>query len=69
MAELDGQKLPFAKERPIMSTEKPARLMSLDAYRGFVMLLMASSGLALTRISGREEVLTQFDGTQWANAW
>ncbi|MDA1165342.1 MAG: DUF5009 domain-containing protein [Planctomycetota bacterium] len=52
-----------------MSIEKPARLMSLDAYRGFVMLLMASSGLALTRIAGREEVLTQFDGTQWAGAW
>lgn len=52
-----------------MSIEKPARLMSLDAYRGLVMLLMASSGLALSRIAGREEVLTEFDGTQWAGAW
>lgn len=43
--------------------------MSLDAYRGFVMLLMASSGLALPRIASDERVLTQFDGTQWASAW
>ena len=52
-----------------MSRENPARLMSLDAYRGFVMLLMVSSGLALPRIAGREEVLSEFDGTQWADAW
>jgi heparan-alpha-glucosaminide N-acetyltransferase len=52
-----------------MSTEKSVRLMSLDAYRGFVMLLMASSGLALTRISGDDRVMTQFDGTAWAGTW
>ena len=52
-----------------MSTEKSVRLMSLDAYRGFVMLLMASSGLALTRISGDDRVMTQFDGTEWAGTW
>ena len=52
-----------------MPSEKPARLMSLDVYRGFVMLAMASSGLALTRISGDNRVLTQFDGTEWAGAW
>ncbi|HEX4644011.1 MAG TPA: DUF5009 domain-containing protein, partial [Verrucomicrobiae bacterium] len=32
-------------------TEKPQRLVSLDAYRGFVMLLMASEGLNLGRIA------------------
>jgi heparan-alpha-glucosaminide N-acetyltransferase len=52
-----------------MSSEKPARLMSLDAYRGFVMLLMVSSGLALPRMAGDDRVLTQFDGTQWAGTW
>lgn len=52
-----------------MPSEKNSRLMSLDAYRGFVMLLMASSGLALSRIADRDEVLTQFDGTQWAGTW
>src|SRR5690606_31175918 len=30
---------------------KPARLVSLDAYRGAVMLLMASSGLGLARVA------------------
>ena len=52
-----------------MSTEKPVRLMSLDAYRGFVMLLMASSGLALTKISGDDRVMTQFDDPAWAGVW
>jgi predicted acyltransferase len=32
-------------------TDKPARLLSLDAYRGFIMLLMASSGFALTKVA------------------
>lgn len=52
-----------------MSSEKPARLMSIDAYRGFVMLAMASSGLAISRIADDERVLSQFAGTQWDDAW
>jgi heparan-alpha-glucosaminide N-acetyltransferase len=30
-----------------------ARLLSLDAFRGFVMLLMASSGLGLAQMAAR----------------
>lgn len=52
-----------------MSSEKPARLMSLDVYRGFVMLAMASSGLALSRIADSDRVLSEFDGTGYADAW
>ena len=52
-----------------MSNEKPVRLMSLDAYRGFVMLLMASSGLRLAQVASDDRILSEFDGTQWANAW
>lgn len=48
-----------------MAKEAPARLMSLDAYRGFVMLAMASSGFALSRVASKPEVLAQLDGTQW----
>jgi len=32
------------------STAAPNRLSSLDAYRGFVMLLMASEGLGITQV-------------------
>ena len=62
----------FVKKRTNMSSEtseKPARLMSLDAYRGFVMLLMASSGLKLAQAAGDKRVLTEFDGTEWAGTW
>jgi predicted acyltransferase len=36
---------------PVEKT-KPARLVSLDAYRGFIMLAMASGGLALASAAG-----------------
>jgi predicted acyltransferase len=32
---------------------KPARLLSLDAYRGAIMLFMASSGFGLAQVAGR----------------
>lgn len=48
---------------------KPARLVSLDAYRGFVMLAMASSGLALSQAASNPEVLAKFDGTSFAGVW
>jgi heparan-alpha-glucosaminide N-acetyltransferase len=41
---------PLARETPAVASptrEKPARLGSLDAYRGAIMLFMASGGLAL----------------------
>jgi len=48
---------------------KPARLVSLDAYRGFVMLAMASSGLALANAASNEELLAKFDNTGFAETW
>jgi heparan-alpha-glucosaminide N-acetyltransferase len=42
------EKEPPAPPRP---DEKPARLVSLDAYRGFIMLFMASSGFALATVA------------------
>lgn len=48
---------------------KPARLVSLDAYRGFVMLAMASSGLALSQAASNAEVFGKFDGTSFEGAW
>lgn len=50
--------------------EKAQRLVSLDAYRGFVMLLMASSGFAVSRVYSKfPTVADRFDGTQWEAAW
>ncbi|MHC4875768.1 MAG: acyltransferase family protein [Planctomycetota bacterium] len=52
-----------------MDPNQPQRLMSIDAYRGFVMLAMASGGLALSQVARNPEVFTRFDGTQWEAAW
>ena len=41
---------PAAGEAPAQPVGKPERLQSLDAYRGAIMLLMASSGLGLTSV-------------------
>jgi predicted acyltransferase len=58
--------------------EKPARLMSLDAYRGFVMLAMVSDGFSLGRVAEQvwnSPFLTflgdQLSHVQWAgcSAW
>jgi len=51
------------------SPEKPARLVSLDAYRGFVMLAMASAGLGLARVGKSAEILERFDQTSCESAW
>ncbi|MFH1302665.1 MAG: DUF5009 domain-containing protein [Planctomycetota bacterium] len=46
------------------------RLVSLDAYRGFVMLAMASGGLALASVvKDSPEMLDQYNGTQWESSW
>ena len=57
----------------LRQASKPQRLASLDAYRGAIMLLMASSGLGLTEVARRfpDSGLWQFIGrqtehTQWA---
>jgi len=49
--------------------QKSRRLMSLDAYRGFVMLLMVSAGFGLTKVANNPEVLAQFDQTRFGPAW
>jgi predicted acyltransferase len=41
----------IAPPAPSRPDEKPPRLVSLDAYRGFIMLAMASSGLYLWRVA------------------
>lgn len=50
---------------------KPKRLVSLDAYRGFVMLAMASSGFALhnTWDTHHEAIVAKFADTRYANIW
>ena len=50
-----------------MVDEKPKRLMSLDAFRGFVMLAMASSGFALSRVAPKVRDLK--DGTPSEGSW
>ena len=39
---------------PDPTPDVPPRLVSLDAYRGFVMLAMASGGLGLAQVAARE---------------
>jgi predicted acyltransferase len=46
------------------SAKSPGRLVSLDAYRGFVMLLMASGGLGIATAAGRIP-----DGSSWKPFW
>jgi heparan-alpha-glucosaminide N-acetyltransferase len=64
---------PIAAPKPAEAT-KPARLVSLDAYRGFIMLAMASSGFAFSVIARRPEykdsalwkfLAYQFDHVEW----
>lgn len=45
------------------------RLVSLDAYRGFVMLAMASAGLGLAAAARNEEVLWAYADTSVDTAW
>lgn len=47
----------------------PERLVSLDAYRGFVMLAMASSGFRLAQACTKPEVLQLCDNTGAKAAW
>ena len=58
-------------ERP-SAKKKPPRLVSLDAYRGFVMLLMASDGFEISRVASHfpnseiwRILAHQFDHVQW----
>ena len=47
------------------SPEKPQRLMSLDAYRGFIMLAMASAGLGFTQVVKRLQESATERGVAW----
>jgi predicted acyltransferase len=51
---VESQDQPIRRDEPIATPaprEKPARLVSLDAYRGAIMLFMASGGLALPAVA------------------
>jgi predicted acyltransferase len=51
---LEEVEQPAQRETPVIAAaprEKPARLVSLDAYRGAIMLFMASGGLALPAVA------------------
>lgn len=60
---------PSTTTSPTVPSNPPARLVSLDAYRGFVMLAMASSGLALATVAKDADVIGRWDGTQFEFAW
>ena len=48
----------------------PRRLVSLDAFRGFVMLAMASGGFAISRVYDKHpSIISRFDDTPWGVAW
>ncbi len=49
-----------SRPAPAPVAEKPARLVSLDAYRGFIMLAMASAGLAIPKVAEHFQ-----DSTVW----
>lgn len=45
------------------------RLVSLDAYRGFIMLAMASSGLGFAQVAKQPEVWERFSGQWFDGVW
>jgi len=55
--------------RPAAGAPAPSRLISLDAYRGFTMLAMASGGLGLAGVASRNanwtSIADQFDHRAW----
>ncbi|MEQ8854115.1 DUF5009 domain-containing protein [Gimesia sp.] len=64
-AEKEQQEQKQGKTPPVSQ-----RLTSLDAYRGFVMLAMASGGLYIANaVRNSPEILQQYDGTQWESSW
>jgi len=65
---------PSEKEKSGKVVAKPKaaseRLVSLDAFRGLTMLMMASGGLGIARfVHGHEDVLTQFGDKWYAKPW
>ena len=49
----------------LVPENKPQRLMSLDAYRGFIMLAMASGGVGFTQVVKRLQERAVADGVAW----
>lgn len=54
---------------PVTAVQKPARLVSMDAYRGFVMLAMASSAFGIGEIAANADVRAMFQGRWYDGAW
>ena len=53
-----------------VEARKSARLVSLDAYRGLVMLAMAASGFAFANtLRDHPEILDQYDGESFDQSW
>lgn len=61
--------LSFQRPRKQPSTNAVDRLLSLDAYRGFIMLAMASSAFGFTQLANHPEVMAQFADTRWDGVW
>jgi len=62
----------MAQVAPLLSDVRPARLVSVDAYRGFVMLAMVSRGFGFPQIAKHypdsrcwQELAYQFDHVPW----
>ncbi len=55
---------PSPRELEARTAKPPGRLVSLDAYRGFVMLLMASGGLGIAATAAKVA-----DGSSWKPFW
>ena len=72
-AEVEPAKAVTEQDLRVKEKKKPPanqRLVSLDAYRGFVMLAMASGGLAIASVvHNSPEILDKYDGTQWESSW
>ncbi len=60
---------PAANEESHHADARPQRLLSLDAYRGFIMLAMASSALGFVQVARKADVMEKFAETKWDGAW
>ncbi|MCY2951126.1 MAG: DUF5009 domain-containing protein [Planctomycetota bacterium] len=68
----DPVPLATSAAEPVSTAKSLGRLRSLDAYRGFVMLLMASEGFGITRVAKHfkespvwQQLAYQTDHVQW----
>ncbi|MFO0818731.1 MAG: hypothetical protein U1A77_12365 [Pirellulales bacterium] len=54
---------------PSPAVETPQRLLSLDAYRGFIMLAMASSAFGFAQVAKNESVVNAYTGLNGDSMW